>query len=308
MGEESVATIFTVFRGAHWRETGMNNALEVRNLCKSYGEFSLKSVSFTLPAGYIMGFVGQNGAGKTTTIRLILNMAGRDGGDVKIFGLDNLTDELDVKQELAVVFDEIFFVDTWRVQEVEKAIQGFYSRWDSKVFNDYLISFGISPDKRVKELSRGMKMKLMLAAAMSHEAKLLILDEPTSGLDPVARDELLDILREYIADGERSVFFSTHITSDLERIADFITLIDRGKIFFSGTKDDLLEHFRIVKGGTDELTDTLKEKIIGLSVTHTGFAGMLRAEETQGLHTGIVIETPGIDEILVHISKGGKTL
>jgi len=174
----------------------MNNALEVRDLCKTYGDFSLKSVSFTLPAGYIMGFVGQNGAGKTTTIRLILNMSRREGGEVKIFGLDNLTDELNVKQELAAVFDEIFFVDTWRVREVEKAVCGFYRYWNSKIFNEYLVKFNISPDKRVKELSRGMKMKLMLAVAMSHGAKLLILDEPTSGLDPVARDELLDILRD----------------------------------------------------------------------------------------------------------------
>jgi ABC-2 type transport system ATP-binding protein len=216
-----------------------------------------------------MGFVGQNGAGKTTTIRCVLNMAARDSGEIKIFGLDNVRDELAVKQELAAVFDEIFFVDTWRVREVEQAIRDFYSGWDSRVYGEYLKKFGLSPDKRVKELSRGMKMKLMLAVAMSHGAKLLILDEPTSGLDPVARDELLDILREYIADGEKSVFFSTHITSDLERIADYITLIDHGRIFYTGTKDGLLEHFCIVKGSKVDLTEELKKKMIGLSVTST---------------------------------------
>lgn len=282
----------------------MSNALEVQNLCKSYTDFKLDSVSFTLPAGYIMGFVGQNGAGKTTTIRCILNMAIRESGEIKIFGLDNIRDELAVKQELAVVFDEIFFVDTWRILEVEKAIRGFYSQWDSKQYSEYLKKFELLPDKQVKELSRGMKMKLMLAVAMSHGAKLLILDEPTSGLDPVARDELLDILRGYIADGEKSVFFSTHITSDLERIADFITLIDHGKIFYTGTKDSLLEHFCIIKGRRTDLTDELKKKITGLSITSTGFNGMLRSADAKGLPSGIVTEQPAIDEILVHISKG----
>ena len=282
----------------------MNNALEIKNLCKSYNDFKLSSVSFSLPAGYIMGFVGQNGAGKTTTIRCILNMATREDGEIKVFGLDNIKDELAVKQELAVVFDEIFFVDTWRLLAVEKAVRGFYSQWDSKQYAEYLKKFGLSQNKRVKELSRGMKMKLMLAVAMSHGAKLLILDEPTSGLDPVARDELLDILREYISDGEKSVFFSTHITSDLDRIADFITLIEHGKIFYTGTKDGLLEHFCIVKGGKADLTDDLKKKIIGLSVTSTGFVGMIRSADMKGLPGSVVTEVPEIDEILVHISKG----
>jgi ABC-2 type transport system ATP-binding protein len=285
----------------------MSNALEVQNLNKTYGDFTLDSVSFSLPAGYIMGFVGQNGAGKTTTIRCIFNMAARESGEIKIFGLDNIRDELAIKQELAAVFDEIFFVDTWRVREVEKALRGFYSGWDSRLYSEYIKKFELSPEKRVKELSRGMKMKLMLAVAMSHDAKLLIMDEPTSGLDPVARDELLNILREYIADGEKSVFFSTHITSDLERIADYITLIDHGRIFYTGTKDGLLEHFCIVKGGKADLTDDMKKKIIGLSITSAGFTGMLPSSELKGLPSGIVTESPTIDEILIHISKGGTT-
>jgi len=282
----------------------MNNALEVRDLHKTYGDFTLDSVSFTLPSGNIMGFVGQNGAGKTTTIRLILNMAVREGGEVKVFGLDNQRDELAVKQEVAAVFDEIFFVATWRIREVEKVIRGFYSQWDSKLYGEYLKKFNLPPEKKVGELSRGMKMKLMLAVAMSHGAKLLILDEPTSGLDPVARDELLDILREYIADGERSVFFSTHITSDLERSADFITLIDHGRIFYTGTKDGLLEHFCIVKGGKSELTGLLKSKMIGLTLTSAGFTGMIHASDAKGLPDTVVTEPPTIDEILVFIAKG----
>jgi ABC-2 type transport system ATP-binding protein len=285
----------------------MSFALEVQNLHKTYSDFTLDAVTFSLPAGHIMGFVGQNGAGKTTTILCILNMAVRDGGEIKIFGLDNVRDELAVKQELAVVFDESIFVESWRVREVEKVINGFYGQWDSRLYGDYLKKFDLSPDKRVKELSRGMKLKLMLAAAMSHGAKLLILDEPTSGLDPVARDGLLDILREYIADGEKSVFFSTHITSDLERIADYITLIDHGKIFYTGTKDGLLEHFCIVKGNKADLTEPLRRKLIGLSVTSAGFTGMLPVSEMNGLPGSIATEQPAIDEILVFISKEGAT-
>ena len=282
----------------------MNNAIEIQGLCKNYKDFSLNNISFSLPMGYIMGFVGQNGAGKTTTIRLILNIIERENGTVKIFGLDNIEDEQKIKQDIAVVFDDIFFVDSWKVREVEKAVKGFYNNWSSKLFNEYISSFHLPMDKRVKELSRGMKMKLMLAVALSHEARLLILDEPTSGLDPVARDELLAILGKYIADGQKSILFSTHITSDLEKIADYITLIDHGSIFYSGTKDELLESFCIVRGGPHDLTDALKEKIIGLVTNIAGFAGLLPTSELKHLAPELVTETPTIDEILISISKG----
>ncbi len=286
----------------------MNNALEVKNLCKTYNDFSLNSVTFTLPAGCIMGFVGQNGAGKTTTLRLILNMAHRESGEIKIFGLDNIQDEVAVKQNIAAVFDDIFFVDVWRIREVENAIRGFYSGWDSRQFAGYLSKFKLQPDKKVKDLSRGMKMKLMLAMAMSHGAKLLILDEPTSGIDPVARDELLDFLREYISDGEKSVFFSTHITSDLDKIADYVTLIANGRIFYTGAKDDLLKHFLVVKGDVANLTKEVKAQLIGLSQTRAGFEGLLPASKSGILTDKLITETPNIDEILVYISKGGKAL
>jgi len=282
----------------------MADALEVHGLRKIYDDFTLNDVSFSLPEGSIMGFVGQNGAGKTTTIKLIFNMIARDGGEVKVFGLDNLRDELAIKQDLAAVFDEIFFVDTWRVSEVEKVVSGFYQNWDHEQYAGYLKEFELAPDKKITELSRGMKMKLMLAVAMSHGARLLILDEPTSGLDPVARDELLDILLNYIGDGIKSVFFSTHITSDLDRIADYITLIDHGHIFYTGKKDQLLEHFSIVKGSQTDLTDDLRHKLIGESMTRDGFIGMMPAADVKGLPGSLTVEPPTIDEILVYISKG----
>ncbi|MDD9149802.1 MULTISPECIES: ABC transporter ATP-binding protein [unclassified Sporolactobacillus] len=283
----------------------MNNALEVSNLRKEFRDFTLNNVSFSLPMGYIMGFVGQNGAGKTTAISLILNMTGRDGGEVKIFGLDNIRDEKKIKQDIAVVFDDIYFVDSWRVREVEKALKNFYNGWSSELYSRYIKNFNLPVNKRVKELSRGMKMKLMLAVAMSHGAKLLILDEPTSGLDPVARDELLEILGAYIEDGKKSILFSTHITSDLERIADYITVIDHGNIFYTGTKDDLLEGYSIVKGGPNDLSGPLQKKLIGLSKTSTGFSGLIRSSEKGLVSSEMITEQPSIDEILVFISKGG---
>jgi ABC-2 type transport system ATP-binding protein len=285
----------------------MNSAIAIEGLRKEYKDFTLKDISFTLPQGFIMGFVGKNGAGKTTTIRLMLNIIARNAGTIRIFGMDNMLDEQAIKQDIGVVFDDIFFVDTWKVSEVEKAVKGFYAKWDSRLFARYIGDFDLPAEKRVKELSRGMKMKLMLAVAMSHEAKLLILDEPTSGLDPVARDELLNILSEYISDGEKTILFSTHITTDLEKIADYITLIDNGSIFYTGTKDDLLESFVIVKGGPNDLTEPLQAKIIGLAVNKAGFSGLLPASETKHLAKTILIETPAIDEILVYISKGGRT-
>jgi len=283
----------------------MNMAIEITELRKEFKGFTLENVTFSLPTGYIMGFVGKNGAGKTTTIRLILNMLERSGGVVKIFGLDNRTDEQRIKQDTAVVFDDIFFVGTWSVSEVERAVRGFYRRWNTALFNEYLRRFELPADKKVNDLSRGMKMKLMLAVAMSHEAKILILDEPTSGLDPVARDELLDLLTEYISDGEKTILFSTHITADLEKVADYITLIDNGRIVYTGTKDDLLEGYFIVKGGPDDLSASLREKIIGVVMSRTGFSGLIAASETSHLSREYVLERPTIDDILVHISKAG---
>jgi len=239
----------------------MDNAIEIKGLRKDYKDFSLNDISLTLPAGHIMGFVGQNGAGKTTTIRLILNMTARNNGNIKVLGLDNILDEQKIKQDIAVVFDDTFFADSWKVSEVEKAIKGFYLKWNSNLYHKYVKEFGLPIDKKVKELSRGMKMKLMLVVAMSHEAKLLILDEPTSGIDPVARDELLEILNGYVANGDKSIFFSTHITTDLEKIADYISIIHNGNIVYTGIKAGLFEQFPNVKSIDDILVSVSKRKI-----------------------------------------------
>ena len=246
----------------------MTNYLEVTNLSKSFDSFQLHNISFTLPKGYIMGLIGPNGSGKTTTIKLILNMLKRTGGTVKVMGLDNIAEEQKVKSELGVVFDTNYFSDDW------------------------------------KELSKGMQMKLMLACAFSYDAKLLILDEPTSGLDPVSRDELLKILSEYIEDGEHSVLFSTHITGDLERAADYITYISYGELYFTGSKDDFVDMFRIVKGGIEELSDDLKNKAAGIRTFPTGFEALMKTEDISGF-PNLTVDPATIDEIVVFTSKKG---
>ena len=282
----------------------MNNILEVSNLSKTFKGFSIDSISFNLPAGAIMGFVGQNGAGKTTTIRLILNMLKRNSGVIKLFGLNNIKSELEIKQNLGVIFDDFFFIETWKIKDIEDAIKEFYKLWDSKLYRQYLDKFNLPSGKMIKDLSRGMKIKLMLAVAMSHNAKLLILDEPTSGLDPVARNELMDIFKEYIANGDRSILFSTHITSDLEKVADYITLIDHGRLFYSGNTNELINSYLIVRGSPDVLSTELKENIIGLTINQSVFVGVIKSSMLPNIPKEIVTGIPTIDEILIYISKG----
>ncbi|MDU4951219.1 MULTISPECIES: ABC transporter ATP-binding protein [Clostridium] len=281
----------------------MSNAIEIKNVTKRFKEFTLNDVSFELPKGYIMGLIGPNGAGKTTTIKLILNMLKRDSGTIKVLGLDNIDDESKVKEEVAVVFDQPYYIDEWNLNDVEKAVGMFYKKWDGKVFDSYLKRFGLSRSKKVKDLSRGMKMKLMIAVAFSHNAKVLILDEPTGGLDPVARDEFIDLLGEYIQDGERSVIFSTHITSDLEKIADYITFIRKGKIIYTGTKDELLEKYCIIKGGNDDIILSDKKNIIGLREHSTGFEGLIDVENLRGFSTHVITEKATLDDIVVYMNK-----
>ncbi len=283
----------------------MNNYLEVKNLSKSFDNFRLHDIAFTLPKGYIMGLIGPNGSGKTTTIKLILNMLKRTDGEVKILGLDNIADEQAAKKSLGVVFDSNYFSDDWKVSQVEKSVSVFYENWNTQRFSELLDKFHISPAKKVKELSKGMQMKLMIACAFSYDAKLLILDEPTSGLDPVSRDELLHILSEYIEDGEHSVLFSTHITGDLERAADYITYISYGELFFSGSKDEFMDSFRIVKGGREELSDDLGKKALGIRDFATGFEALIKTEDIKQF-AHLNMEPATIDDIVVFTSKRGE--
>ncbi|ACL74610.1 ABC transporter ATP-binding protein [Ruminiclostridium cellulolyticum] len=283
----------------------MNNDIEIRNLCKNFDSFKLNDISFSLPQGYIMGLVGPNGAGKTTTIKLMLNMIQKTSGDIKILGLDSVTDQNRIKESIGAVFDTNYFVQDWTVNEVERYIGMFYDTWDSAKYKSLTNKFGLNSDKKVKDLSRGMQMKLMVSCALSHDARLLILDEPTSGLDPVAREELLDIMTEFIGDGKSSVLFSTHITSDLDKIADYITFINQGSLFYTGTKDDFIDGFRIVKGGKNDITREQEGKMIGIRKYSTGFEGLIKTEDLRYFVT-LACEPVSIDDIIVFTNRGGK--
>jgi ABC-2 type transport system ATP-binding protein len=281
----------------------MNNILEVRGLRKSYGAFTLKDISFDVPKGYICGFVGPNGAGKTTAIKLILNITRAESGSVKLFGKDHNAES---NEKIGVVMDAPMYVDEWTVADAEAAVSPFYADWDSEKYAEYLHRFRLDPKKKVNELSRGMKVKLQIAAALSHNAQLLILDEPTSGLDPVARDEICDLLREFVTDEDKSVLFSTHITSDLEKVADYIAFILDGELVFAGGKDDLLEKYVRVTGGPADIGEEHRKFIIGYREYGEGFEGMIKTENVGKLPRGVLAEALDLDEIIVFMNRGIK--
>jgi len=224
------------------------HALEVAGLRKAYKGFALKDVSFTLPRGYIMGLIGPNGAGKTTIIKLIMNLVSRQGGEIKVFGLDNRRDEVAVKSRIGFVYDVPPFFDDTTLERHRRAIAPFYPSWNDITFDRLAREFELPLAKKVKALSHGMRTKFALVLALSHDADLLVLGEPTAGLDPAFRRELLQRLAGVLQDEGKSILFSTHITSDLERVADYITFIRDGAIVFSLTKDEIRENWGVVKG------------------------------------------------------------
>lgn len=276
-------------------------ALSVTGLTKHYDSgFTLDDVTFDLPSGYIMGLVGPNGAGKSTLIKLILNMTARDAGRIEVLGLDAMADEERAKEQLGVVLDSSYFIEYMTVDAVERTSSPMYPLWDHNLFDAYLRRFGLGRNKKIKDLSRGMQMKLMLAVALSHDAKLLILDEPTSGLDVLSRDELMDILSDYVADGGHSVIFSTHITADLERCADFLAYITNGMLYYSGPKDEFEDAFRLVKGGPDELTDGLRRAMVGIRTYATGFDALIRTQDIPhiGGTDGLLTQHASIEDVI----------
>ncbi len=289
-----------------YSQTISDNILEVRGLCKHYPEFSLKDVSFSIPKGYIMGFIGPNGAGKTTTIKSILNMVYPDTGEIRLFGSPFSEADEKTKNEIGVVMDLAFFSDEWTLTDLEKVVSPFYTNWDHTLYMELCAKFRLSPKKKVKELSRGMKVKLMLTMALSHHPKLLLLDEPTSGLDPVARDEMMDILQNFISNENNGVLFSTHITSDLEKVADYITFILDGQIRFTGEKDQLMENYHIIRGGLSDLTRDQKRLIIGYRETGVGFEGMIPTDLLNKLPRNIITDKLTLDEFIVFMNMEGN--
>jgi len=279
--------------------------LEIKNLRKEFKGFTLKDISFSLERGFIMGFIGPNGAGKSTTIKLIMNLLKKDGGEIKVFGLDNIKHEQEIKNRIGFVFDESYFYEELTIQEMKGIIAPVYKNWSDQAFAKYLKEFDLPPRKKIKALSKGMKMKFSLAIALSHEAELLILDEPTSGLDPLIRSELLDILSSLIQDENKGIFFSTHITSDLDKIADYITLIHNGEIVFSSAKDDILDNYGIVKGDRSLLDKEMRKDFIGIKETSFGFEGLVSdKDKIRRLYKDrVVIEKPSLEDVMLYYTR-----
>jgi len=281
----------------------MSYILEISELSKKYKYFQLNNVSIELEKGVIMGFVGSNGAGKTTVIKSILNLINKDSGSIKLFGENNSRNYVKLKDRIGFVFEENCFFDHLNLKEQKNLVAPFYSNWDEEAFQKYAERFGLILNKKYKTLSRGMKVKFALALALSHQAELLILDEPTSGLDPMFRHELMDILAEYISDGEKSVFFSTHIISDLEQVADYITFIDKGEIIFSKPKDELIDEHLIVKGG--KLDNEFSKVCLGIREHSYGFEALIKRENQAVVNTEYTQERPTIENIMLFLGKGG---
>lgn len=283
----------------------MDKILELTNVSKNYGNFAIKNINISLERGYIMGFIGPNGAGKSTTIKLMMNLIKKDIGSIKLFGLDHVKNELAIKDRIGFVYDENYYYEELTVEEMKNVIRPFYKRWDEAAFQRYVDDFQLPRKKQIKYLSKGMRMKFSLAIALSHHAELLIMDEPTSGLDPLIRSELLEILQSLLEDENKAVFFSTHITSDLDKIADYITLIDEGKIILCKTKDELLEEYCLVKGANDRLDALPKEVIVGIKENSFGFEALSsdRREIVKRLGDTVIIEKPTLEDIMIFSTK-----
>jgi ABC-2 type transport system ATP-binding protein len=281
-------------------------ALEVTGLRKCYKGFTLKDVSFQLPRGYIMGLIGPNGAGKTTIIRLILGLARPDRGEIRALGLDASTDGAAIRSRIGFVHEAPSFYLHLTVASLASFMAPFYPHWDARLFRRLASEFDLPLGKRAYALSRGMRTKLALALALSHDAELLVLDEPTSGLDPVFRRELLERLSVYIQDGNRSVLFSTQITSDLERVADYITFVRDGQLVFSATRDEVKDHWALVKGGLELLDEDGRRFFRGIETSAFSFTAItdsVQAARQRFSGRGVVIEPASLEDVMFYLSR-----
>ncbi len=283
----------------------MKSVLELNKVSKNLMDFSLQEISFTLNKGTIMGFVGPNGAGKSTTIRCIMDLIHIDSGSIKLFEIDTSKELKKLKQRIGFVYDQDVYFEELSVKKNKNIISRFYERWNDDIFHQYIHEFGVPLKKSVKHLSKGTKMKFALAIALSHHAELIIMDEPTTGLDPVFRKELLDILLKVIQDTDTSIFFSTHITTDLEQVADYITFILDGKIIFCKKTNELLEKYSLING-PKKLTELVKSaNPISLKETELAFQAFFESKEINKfkLNTELTIQKPTLEEIIYYLVK-----
>ena len=279
----------------------MENALEIRGLCKRYERFALEDVSFTLPRGCVMGLIGENGAGKTTTIKAVLNLIRRDAGEIHILGQDNIADERAVKERMGVVLEDGCFLNTMNARQVDTLMRKAYRNWDSEQFFGFLSRLGIDRDKKIKDYSKGMRMKINIAAAMSHGAELLVMDEPTSGLDPIVRDEVLDLFYDFMQDEGHAILLSSHITSDLDKIADYITFIHAGRVALSEPRDELLDTYGVLRCTADQLLALDPSVVRGKRVGAFGCEALVRRD---GVPQGWPVEPVNIEQVMLFLTRG----
>lgn len=283
----------------------MKNCIEIKGLCKSYGDFSLNNINLTLPGGSILGLIGENGAGKTTTIKCILNLIRRDAGEITVLGHDNIREERLAKQDIGLVLDECFFHDTLRPRDVEKILAPAYKNWDSDLFRSYLDKFGLPEKKLIKEFSRGMKMKLSLSAALAHHPKLLILDEATAGLDPVIRDEILDEFLGFISDEDHAILMSSHITSDLEKVADYIAYIHQGEVVLSDAKDAILDSYGRVGCTAAQLEAIAPDDVLRVRKGSFGCEALVKDRAAFARkYPMLLVERTTLEDIMLFVGKG----
>lgn len=281
----------------------MNNAIELTGLSKDYGCFKLDGVSLTVPGGSIMGLIGENGAGKSTTLKCLLGLVRPDGGDIRILGGDPADPA--IREQVGVVFDECRFHETLTAAQVGKCLPGMYKSWNRGRYAGYLEKFDLPPKLLIKEYSRGMKMKLSIAAALAHDPKVLILDEATSGLDPVVREEILDEFLEFIQDESHAVLISSHITSDLEKVADYITYLHKGKVAIQGEKDALLEYYGRVACSAGELDGVDKDFLVARRVGQFGAEALIKDRAAfRRRYPDLTVDPVTLDEIMVFTTRG----
>ena len=286
----------------------MPNLLELLGVCKDYRDFKLQNVSFSLPGGAIMGFVGENGAGKTTTIKCILGLARRDAGEVTVFGQPMGLDDVAAKAQIGVVFDESYFHDNLTTVQVDRMMASiFREAWDPAYFEALRKRFALPKDKIIKSFSRGMKMKLSIAAALAHHPRLLLMDEATSGLDPIVRDEILDVFLEFISDEQHSILFSSHITSDLEKIADYVTFIHEGKVLFSQNKDTLIYEYGVARCTAAQAAKVAASDVAVSRKTAMGTEFLVTDRERfHRSYPDVVLDRVGIEDIMLFYVKGHR--
>lgn len=285
----------------------MENILELQQVSKTFSKsnFTLDNVSFSLPYGAILGFVGENGAGKTTTIGCILNTITKDGGTVKLFGKEMQDADTDIREKIGVVYDGDNFPGHWSAEQLSKVMKGFYTNWDDELFSKYLDEFQLPPKQRIKHYSRGMTMKLAIAAALSHHPQLLILDEATSGLDPIMRDEMLDVFLDFVQEEDHSILLSSHITSDLEKVADYITFIHNGSLILTVSKNDLVYNYAVMRCKESQFLALDRSDMIAYRKRDFQIDVLVSdGKEAQRKYKDVVVDHVSLDEIMMLLVKG----